>query len=280
MTTRTPIKQALAGAAGCVALQTTGRRQVPGGQEQAANKRPDRRRSPASGGVWGTAARRAGVAIPVLALQRGPVRTLLALAVAGLLLTAAALRADIDVSLFTAGDLSAATVWAGSTLALYTRLSTTPAEGVGGLFYTVEAPDTSWSIATRDYASYGWYHNDGLFDQSTPVPATSSFPVSITDGLFALTPGTADFSFDTMLTPAGTTMSGGTIETFSLTVPLTNGVYELNFGVLDAFDGDGGALSGEAGHGFTVTVVPEPSGLLLLGLATAVAAGRRRRRRG
>jgi hypothetical protein len=205
----------------------------------------------------------------------------LALVLGGVILSAASLRADIVVSLYTAGDLASATVSAGSTLALYTSLSTTPAQGVGGLFYTIECPNTNWAIFDRDYASYGWYHNDGLFDLSTPVPATSSFPVAITDGLFASTPGTADFTLNTSLDPAGTTMASGTVETFSLVVPSTPGVYTLNFGTLDALAGNGDALTGEVAHGFTVTVegvVPEPGALALLGLAGAALAGRRRRR--
>lgn len=198
----------------------------------------------------------------------------------GMLLATATLRADIDVYLYTGVAQTSATVAPGATLNLYTYLST-DGEGVGGMFYSIECPDTSWSLNARDYASYGWYHDDGLYDNSTPVPADVTFPVAITGDLFIGTdPTAADFSLNTSRNPAGSTITSGTIETFALIVPTTPGVYVLDFGILDALDGVGGGLIGDLGHSFTVTValVPEPSGLLLLGLATAGAAGLRRRR--
>ena len=216
--------------------------------------------------------------------SRTPVRGLggLAVALAAVLLSAATLRAgSIDVFLYTTGDLAAATVTAGSTLPLYTWLSTTDSPGVGGLFYTVECPDTSWSLATRDYVTYGW--QDGtLYDRCTPT-GDVSFPVDITNALFNLTPSTADFTFENSLADFGSTITGGTIETFALVVPNTPGVYTLHFGALDALDAAGAALTGDVGHDFMLTVagpVPEPSAVLLLGLAGVALVGQHRRRRG
>ena len=213
---------------------------------------------------------------------RGRLARPLALHVAAaLLLAVAAVGADIDVYFYTGANQSTATVVAGGTLDLYTYLDAT--EGVGGMFYSVECPDASWSLSSRDYASYGWYHDDGLFDNSTPVPGDSAFPVPITsDMFFGFDPTVADFSLNTSRDPVGSTFTIGTIETFSLIVPTAPGTYVLDFGILDALDGLGGALLGEVGHSFTVTVVnpvPEPSGVLLLGLAVAGAACRRRPRR-
>jgi hypothetical protein len=205
------------------------------------------------------------------------------LALAGLLLCApAALAVGITFDLYTTGNQSTAMVTAGGTLPLYVYLSTSPATGVGALFYTVECPNASWAIATRDYASHGWLHHDGTYDHSTPMPADVTFPVAITSSLFAgYNPGVADFSFDTIRNPAyGATITGGVVETFTLVVPTTPGDYVLGFGDMSAYDGAGAWLADGIGHDFTVRVlaVPEPSGLWLLGLAAAGAAGRRRRR--
>lgn len=210
----------------------------------------------------------------------------LAMVLLAALFGVASARADIILSIETLTGDAAIEVWRGETVFLRTYLNATAGEQVGGLFYTVEMPSDGWQIQARDYASYGWIHNDGLFDASTPVPAVTVFPVVITDEFFDLTPDTPDFLFATSLDPYGTTMGSGVVETFALIFPdLPLGDYLITFGtqpgaLAQAFAGDGTPLPNVLTNTFTVSIVPEPSVGLLAALAFAGLAARRRRRLG
>ncbi len=193
-------------------------------------------------------------------------------------------QAAVVLSLETPGGDAIATVNPGDNLSLRTFLTADAGELTGGVVYTIVMPTANWQMSARDYGTYGWYHNDGLFDNSTPIPALVGFPVEITSDLYDLTPGLPDFLLETSLDPIGSTFSGGIVETFSLVVPasLADGDYQIAFGQLLLYDGDGELLGEVSSQPFTVrvssTVIPEPTVFTLTLLGSLLCLRRRRSR--
>lgn len=151
--------------------------------------------------------------------------------------------------------------------------------GLGGLRYRVSflcsvAALTSPVISDRDYGSFGWVANDGLFDNSSPAEgsAAASF---------------GNLILDTAVAPAGSERPAGAdavVEQFTINIPagIPNGtVLTIALDQISASNGNGDDFITSMGGRITtgdlsITIVPEPALLSVAGLLGGVLLRRRR----
>ena len=167
----------------------------------------------------------------------------------------------------------------GNTASFWVRFFADEGDEVAGVRYDIQLPVEGWVLESREYAPFGWYEEDGLWDNS--VPTSSGTPVTIMNDTYpGGEPDTADFRFANALDPSGTTVTGwATCEVFELTVPSDTplGPYTITLADTFAYDTFGGQFD-SSGRSFELNAVPEPvsSALLLAGIG--VLAMRRRMR--
>jgi hypothetical protein len=119
-----------------------------------------------------------------------------------------------------------------------------------------------------DILSFSW---NFLTSESMPVSDTND------TAFWSLSPLGATFLADThsLFVPSGTVLTGETgYQMVNFVLPVT-GVYTLGFGVVDVSDFALGSVL--LVDNVSLTAVPEPSLMLLLGVGVAGAAMRRRR---
>ena len=186
------------------------------------------------------------------------------------LLSVSVAEGGVIFDLSTLGGASSATVYQGDTLPLMSGLTAaTTADTVGAAVYNLTVPD-GWTLVSRDYDTYGWFEDDGTWDNSVPTAGSSALPVSVTAGNpWPDTATETDVRFASVRGELTNLSAPGFhgIEQFELEVPLTApvGDYTLYFNYLEASDVFAQENFEVTSESFTVTVqeIPEPSTLLL-----------------
>jgi len=174
-----------------------------------------------------------------------------------------------------------AVVAPGGTVHLVVHLDLSD-DDLDSMRYDLAMPSSTWVMTDRTYGAYGWLVNDGFMDASNPKE-TATFPVTITEALYAGDPGEADFHFETGR-PFGSPLTPGTytVEDFWLQVPGDfSGTQYMNMRNLLAYEPEFGSpidtlISTEAFE-FT-NAVPEPASLAFMALGLCALAVIRRRR--
>ena len=206
-------------------------------------------------------------------------RLLCTLMVVALTFVSVAAQADVTYNLYVynTSDTSAS-VFPGQYVDLWVRMET--GDSVSGVRYDVLLPTEGWELTSRDYGTYGWYEEDGLFDNSQPLP--SGCPTTVTNSTYDVTPSDPDFNLNTAYDPWPDTVTGTvTIEDFRLTIPGSTpvGDYTISLRNPHAYESDGTPIDAYVGDDFTLGVIPEPTTIALFGLGLLGLGARLRRRR-
>jgi len=202
-----------------------------------------------------------------------PIATLL------LLLSAVASLGDVSFYMYVEGTGNQAMdIAPGGTARLAIMLNAAGGENVAGVSYDVQLPLEGWTLQSREYSDFGWFENDSFWDGSKPLAGNT--PAVINNSTY-LGPdaNTADFWFNTVRDPYGSTVTGWqTCEVFELTVPSGTvlDLYRLTIANTHAYDIAGTELA-SSGQYFDMNVTPEPVSSLLFVAGVGALALRRRR---
>jgi hypothetical protein len=189
--------------------------------------------------------------------------------------------ADVTYTVYVKNTTSSlGTVQPGGFVDLWVVMVTGGSDTVSGVRYDVLLPTNDWELTSRDYGTYNWYEEDGLWDNSTPKP--SNTPATVNNSLYPVTPSDPDFNLNTICDPWPNTVTGqATTEDFRLTIPSSTPVGEYTISLRNpyAYDEYGSVITAAVGEDFGLRVVPEPATMLLTISGLAVLGVRIRRRR-
>ena len=201
---------------------------------------------------------------------------LLVCVVAVLLGLTGAANAALDFNLWTlVGHNSSAAIDPGTSIDLLVQMDTD--EPITAVVLNVLLPVEGWTRDKYELSDYGWFEDDGVFDNSTPAGSTTSRVIDNNSWLDALYPNSPDFKFDTSYNPltASATGNGVNFAAFRLTIPngTAPGPYNIGIRHASALNADTGDEPTAQDSNFSLRVnggdVPEPGtlGLALVGLA-------------
>lgn len=189
-----------------------------------------------------------------------------------------AVHSSTIFNLYTIGGDPSGQVDPGGTIDMLLRFDTT--DNIGSVFFTIRLPEEGWTLTGYNLSDYGWYQEDGLWDNSTPK--VSDTPLTIVNSTYSGNPSHADFMISTVYDPFGTSETGvQDVMRFTLGIPSSTvpGLYYIGIHDLDVTDGDGIPLGGvTAGDDFELMVVPEAGTFAMMLLGVGVLAALRRRR--
>ena len=181
-------------------------------------------------------------------------------------------------NLYTLGGSPSGEVEPGATIDMLVQFDSS--DYIGSVFFTIRLPEEGWTLTGYNLSDYGWYQEDGLWDNSTP--RVSDTPLTIVNDTYSGDPSHADFMITTVYDPFGSSKTGlQDVMRFTLGIPSSTvpGVYFIGIHDLDITDGWGEPLTNVmAGDDFELTVVPEAGTLAMVVVGLGLLGLLRRRR--
>lgn len=190
-------------------------------------------------------------------------------------------HADVTLNLYVYNtDETSATILPGESVDFWVRMVTGASDSVAQVNYRILLETDDWELTSREMSDYGWFEDDGLWDNS--LPTASACPATVTNALYNTTPSDPDFYADTTRGDFAGVTGTWTVEDFQLTIPGDTPLADYTISLLDpeATDAFGNPFDAYAGDDFILSVVPEPATMVLTlsGLA-ALGVGLKRRRK-